>query len=213
MTMHRGSQGTLLCFCYISLLCFSFLPDIACALQTTSSVPIPFTNGSNDGRQLDIVLNITLQPPSAASDIASNSTFETGIMLNHDSITSTRVLLNGTISQSNSSAWTVNSLDVIVNRTLTGGATNVTFQGGFEGGAVSLPSGGLALDDLRLRVLVDHSLLEVFANDGRGRIASRIYPLSSDNWTASLFATLQSSASVTVEAAVYAMDSCWVASV
>ena len=220
-------------------------------MQATDSVPLPFTNVSNDGRQLDIVLNVTLIPPRAASDSGSISTFETGITLTHDSTTSTRVLLNGTISHSNSSVWTVNSLGVFANRTLTcaittsltglsfhgsrhlpkpacdfvygpnllrnrtltGGATNVTYQGGVEGGAVSVPSGGLALDDLSLRVLVDHSSLEVFANDGRGRIASRIYPLSSDKWTAAVFAVLQSAASVTVDAAVYVMKSCWGASV
>ena len=138
---------------------------------------MPFANTSNDGRQLDIVLNITLTPPHAASDSGSSSTFETGIILTHDSTTSTRVVLNGTISQSNTSVWAVNSLGVFVNRTLTGGATNVTYQGGFEGGAVSVPRSGSALDDLSLRVLVDHSLLEVFANEGRGRIASRPFVL------------------------------------
>ena len=96
---------------------------------------------------------------------------------------------------------------------MTGGATNVTYQGGFEGGAVSVPRDGLALDDLSLRVMVDHSLLEVFANDGRGRIASRIYPLSSNAWTVALFAVLQSAAVVNFDTAVYAMESCWVASI
>lgn len=184
-------------------------------MQATEFMSLPFTNKTNDGRQLDIVLNITLTPPPAASDSgsSSSSTFETGVILLHDGATSTRVLLNGTISQPSSSVWTVTSLGVFVNKSLTGGATNVTYQGGFEGGAASLPSGGLALDELSLRILVDHSLLEVFANEGRGRIASRIYPLSTGHWTAALFAVLQSAASVTVGAAVYAMESCWVASV
>lgn len=185
-------------------------------MQATDFVSLPFTNKSNDGRQLDIVLNITLTPPPAVSDpraSSSSSTFETGVILMHDSATSTRVFLNGTISQPNGGVWTVTSLGVFVNKTLTGGATNVTYQGGFEGGAVSVPSGGLSLDELSLRVLVDHSLLEVFANEGRGRIASRIYPLASGNWTAALFVVLQSAAGVTVDTAVYAMESCWVASV
>ena len=38
-------------------------------------------------------------------------------------------------------------------------------------------------------------------------------PLSCDDWTVAIFAVLQSAASVTVGAAVYAMESCWVASV
>lgn len=208
-TLEHNKSSTICIACC----CVLALSDSASALQATDSILLPFTNTSNDGRQLDIVLNITLTPPPAASVSGSNSTFETGIILTHDSTASTRVLLNGTIIQSNSSVWTVNSLSVFVNRTLTGGATNVTYQGGFEGGAVSVPGGGLALDDLSLRVLVDHSLLEVFANYGRGRIASRIYPLSRDRWTAAVFAVLQSAASVTVDAAVYAMESCWVASV
>ena len=177
-------------------------------MQAFSIVLLPTANSSNNGRQLDIVLNITVKPPTAAS--SSNSTFEVGIILNHDSTASTRVLLNGTFYQASSSNWTVNSLGVFVNRTATGGATNTTYQGGFEGGPVSVPSGGLALEDLKLRLLVDHSLLEVFADEGRGRIASRIYPLASDNWTVSLFAKLQADASTTVQTAVYAMDACWV---
>lgn len=159
------------------------------------------------------MLNITLQAPPPAAALGGHSAFETGITLTHDSLTSTSVLLRGSMGQSNSGVWTVTSLGMFVNRTLTGGATNVTYQEGLDGGAVSLPEGGLALDGLRMRVLVDHSLLEVLANDGRGRIASRIYPLSDHNWTVSLFATLQSAASVCVEAAVFAMESCWVASV
>lgn len=184
-------------------------------MQASDFVSLPFAYKSNDGRQLDIVLNITLTPPPAASDpgSSSSSTFETGVILLHDSATSTRVLLNGTISQPNGRVWTVTNLGVFVNKSLTGGATNVTYQGGLEGGAVSMPSGGLALGDLSLRVLVDHSLLEVFANEGRGRIASRIYPLASGNWTAALFAVLQTAAGVTVDTAVHAMESCWVASV
>lgn len=181
------------------------------AVQSTPMASAPFANTSNDGRQLDIVLNITMVAPAASS--GGNITFETGVMLTHDSTTSTRVLLNGTLTQANSSSWTVSTLGVYVNRTLSGGATNTTFQGGFEGGAVSVPAGGLALDDLQLRVLVDHSLLEVFANEGRGRVASRIYPLASDSWTATLFATMQSAGSVAVSAAVYGIDSCWVESV
>ncbi len=180
-------------------------------LQTTPMVTAPFINTSNDGRQLDIILDITLTPPTNTS--GTNSTFEAGVMLIHDSITSTRVLLNGSMTRVTSTTWAVSSLGVYVDRTLSGGATNTTYQGGHEGGAVSVPSGGLALDDLQLRVLVDHSLLEVFANQGRGRVASRVYPLSNDSWTVSMFATMQLAGSGVLSAAIYAMDSCWVDSV
>ena len=194
---------------YGDTLCYpaSCLPG----LQTTPLVTAPFSNTSNEGRQLDIILNITLTPHTNAS--GTDSTFEAGVMLTHDSTTSTRVLLNGTMTIANSTTWAVSSLGVFVNRTLSGGASNTTYQGGFEGGAVSVPSGGLALDALQLRVLVDHSLLEVFANQGRGRIASRVYPLSDDSWTVSMFATMQLAGSGVLSAAIYAMDSCWVDSV
>lgn len=178
--------------------------------QAKPLVTAPFSNTSDDGRQLDMILNITLTPPTTASAI--NSTFEAGVMLTHDSTTSTRVLLNGTMTQANNT-WTVSSLGVFVNRSLSGGATSTTYQGGVEGGAVSVPRGGLALDELQLRVLVDHSLLEVFADQGRGRIASRVYPLSNDSWTVSMFATMQLAGSGVISAAIYAMDSCWVDSV
>lgn len=171
----------------------------------------PFLDTSNDGRMLDILVNTTLSAPSKSS---GNDTFMTGIRLAHDTNTYTDVLLNGTITQANSSTWVVKSLGVYVDRRMTGGATNTTYQGGFEGGPVSVPAGGLSLEaGLQLRVLVDHSLLEVFANSGRGRISSRIYPLAEDHWGVSLGGGSSANSTITSEAVIYAMDSCWVESI
>ena len=171
----------------------------------------PFTNTSNDGRMLDIMLNVTFSAPATSS---GNDTFMTGIRLTHDDTTYTNVMLNGTITHINSSSWVVESLGVYVDRRMSGGATNTTYQGGYEGGPVSVPAGGLSLEaGLQLRVLVDHSLLEVFANAGRGRISSRIYPLADDDWSVSLFGSSSANSTITSQAVVYAMASCWVDSV
>ena len=171
----------------------------------------PFTNMSNDGRMLDIMVNATLSAPATSS---GNDTFMTGIRLTHDDNSYTNVMLNGTITHVNSSSWVVESLGVYVDRRMSGGATNTTYQGGYEGGPVSVPAGGLSLiAGLQLRVLVDHSLLEVFANAGRGRISSRIYPLANDDWTVSLIGSSSANSTIMSEAVLYAMDSCWVDSV
>ena len=171
-------------------------------------VAAPFTNTSNDGRMLDIMVNTTLSAPATSS---GNDTVMTGVRLTHDDATYTNVMLNGTITHINSSSWVVESLGVYVDRRMSGGATNTTYQGGYEGGPVSVPAGGMPLEaGLQLRVLVDHSLLEVFANTGRGRISSRIYPLADDSWTVSLIGSSSANSTIMSEAAIYAMDSCWV---
>lgn len=160
---------------------------------------------------LDSMVNVTLSAPSMSQ---GNDTFMTGIRLTHDDTTYTNVMLNGTIAQINSSTWVVEGLGVYVDRRMSGGATNTTFQGGYEGGPVSVPAGGLSLEaGLQLRVLVDHSLLEVFANTGRGRISSRTYPLADDHWTVSLIGSSTANSTIVSQAVIYSMDSCWVESV
>lgn len=96
-------------------------------LQRTMMVDAPFMNTSNDGRMLDIMVNATLSAPSMGS---GNDTFMTGVRLTHDPTTYTNVMLNGTITLANSSSWLVESLGVYVDRQMSGGATNTTYQVG-----------------------------------------------------------------------------------
>lgn len=72
---------------------------------------------------------------------------------------------------------------VYVDRTDSGPLTNTTV----EGGSIPLPPGGLTTEKLALQVLIDRSIIEVFALGGRGRIASRVYHIDADDWSLSLF--------------------------
>jgi hypothetical protein len=69
------------------------------------------------------------------------------------------------------------NMSVGVDRRLTGGHTNTTWQSGL----VPLPGGGaVPVEGLQLSVWVDHSVLEVFALKGLARLTSRIYPEEQD---------------------------------
>lgn len=68
--------------------------------------------------------------------------------------------------------------DVHVDRSLSGGMSNTKRQGG----PIKLPPGGQSASDvLQLHLLVDNSVLEVYAAGGRGVITTRIYPLTSED--------------------------------
>ena len=63
---------------------------------------------------------------------------------------------------------------------------------------------------LNLAVWVDHSVIEVFAMGGHGRVTSRIYPLTSASaWGVSAWARC-SLVDLSVMAEVYQVDSAWI---
>ena len=100
---------------------------------------------------------------------------------------------------------------MFVDRTKAGSHTNTTV----EGGPMPLPKARLPFTGIQLRVLIDHSLFEVFALGGKGRIASRVYPEDIENprWALGLLGVVGSNAA-TVEASVdvWEMQTSWIQS-
>lgn len=98
---------------------------------------------------------------------------------------------------------------VYIDNTLAGGHTNASI----EGGEIPLPAGGLSADDLKLHVLFDRSIFEIFALGGRARITSRVYPagILAPTWTLSLYGSVTGAvAAVSASAEVWQMSSCWI---
>ena len=96
---------------------------------------------------------------------------------------------------------------IYVDRSKAGRYTNTTL----EGGPILLPSGGLLASELVLNVFLDHSLIEVFALGGRGRISSRVYAedILRPKWELSLFGATAGGERVAVAAQVWSMRDCW----
>jgi beta-fructofuranosidase len=87
-----------------------------------------------------------------------------------------------------------------INRSKTGGDGN---QGNL-GGTLPLKKEETMVT---VRVFVDHSIVEAFAQGGRSAITARIYTDPSDNGIALMN---QGSAPTTVSVNVWEMDACWV---
>lgn len=89
------------------------------------------------------------------------------------------------VPDANGQGGRIMSAAVYVDTRNAGGATQAVLQGG----GVVLPPDGIPLEDLELRVFIDHSILETYALRGRSCITTRIYPLTQANegWGLSAF--------------------------
>jgi beta-fructofuranosidase len=173
--------------------------------NATGVVLLPADSASINAtsHQFDIEANFTLQG-QAANQTATP--FTVGIVIDTGNDTSTTTFLNGTAT-SGGNQTTVTQLGVYVDKRRSGAATNSTYNGGFEGGPVTLPPGGIAGSALQLRALVDHSIIEAFAQMGRGRVTSRVYPLTIDQpWIISVFGNYGTGNSVVASTAIYEME-------
>ncbi|MEW5308893.1 MAG: hypothetical protein WDW38_000814 [Sanguina aurantia] len=183
-------------------------------------------------RQMDVDASFLLKLPAGASGVIN---FEVGITLWTGPGQRTRFLLNGTgspqpasrcspptapaaattTSTLNPSAdpshcYVTHDLAVWADRSESGGLTNTSIS---HGGPVDLPTSGLDLESsLPLRVLIDHSVVEVYALVGRGRVTSRVYSLEAETaWGLQVFGRVGGSGfSMQAQVQVYEMDSCWV---
>lgn len=74
-----------------------------------------------------------------------------------------------------------------------------------------LPDGGLRSSALKLEILFDHSLFEIFALGGRGRIASRVYAedILQPDWKLSFWGHTSESDAIHVTAKLWEMEDCW----
>ncbi|KAK9814046.1 hypothetical protein WJX73_010187 [Symbiochloris irregularis] len=124
--------------------------------------------------QSEVVLNFSLP--------AEPGPFSCGLVLDGGNATRTLIGMNGSVAL-HDGAHVVMQAEVYVDRTRSGPLTNTTL----EGGSIPLPPGGLPTEKLALQVLIDRSIVEVFALGGRGRIASRVYHVSDEDWSLSVF--------------------------
>ncbi len=81
-----------------------------------------------------------------------------------------------------------------------------------------LPPRGVLATDLRLHMLLDRSLIEIFALGGRGRVASRVYPagMLHPEWSLSVFGGfggLDSAGAPNATVQLWNMSECWVESI
>jgi len=96
---------------------------------------------------------------------------------------------------------------IIVNRTMS--SLSQYADNSIEGGPVVVGAGGKSgVRQRRLDVWLDHSVIEVFSNMGRGRIASRVYPTLEESVHVYLFVEGTGSVNVT-RVDVWGMKSIW----
>ena len=147
---------------------------VAVAEGDVVDVPLDFPKGpSFRGRQMDVVANFTLTlPPGNAAQ------FTIGVELYTGFYDFTPIFFIGSLS-SGASGPVVDDVEMWLHRSRSGGYTGK--RGRMQGGRVTTPSTS-PTNVLSLRLLVDHSIVEVFAQGGRVRTTSHIYPRGEDNW-------------------------------
>ncbi|EIE20550.1 hypothetical protein COCSUDRAFT_67413 [Coccomyxa subellipsoidea C-169] len=172
----------------------------AVTLPSNGSQELNLTQSSSMGRQTEIMAAFAV---AANGSQGGQQPFSIGIQLSTGQGTFTQITVNGTAAAIANGSLNIAQAGVYVDRSKSGGHTNTTTQGG----PIPLPASGLSVPAATLRIFVDHSLLEVYALDGRGRVTSRIYPAGmEDSWNVSVFGAF-GAAPATVDASVWEMGS------
>ncbi len=164
--------------------------------------------GLEPRRQLELLAHFTITPPdgTAASTPPAGIPFTLGATVDLAQGNRVEVSLNGTARLDGAGGLRVADVEMLVDTTHAGGAT----QAAKWGGPVPLPRDGLPASRLQVRVFVDRSVIEVFGLGGRQRTTVRVYPLDpSTSWGLSLSARAQG-ATVAAAASVWEVGSCWV---
>ncbi|KAF8057146.1 ISA1 [Scenedesmus sp. PABB004] len=170
-------------------------------LVAPGSAPAPGARGAT-ARQFEVQLRFSLAPRRGAAPqgAAAGARGPPGLRLApHEFAVGVRLLTGGTThvdaylrgalaarpgGGAGAAGLLLTALSVWVDRSAAGGGTNTTAPP--EGGPVPLPGGGggdgggggaaLPARGLALSLWVDHSVLELFAEGGLARVASRVYP-------------------------------------
>lgn len=139
---------------------------------------------SNGTQQFEALVTFALD--AGQSSNAAELNYNVGIALTTGAAEHTVIRAAGTWTPPrDGQGGRVLSAAVYVDTRNSGGATQAELQGGI----VPLPPQGIAVEQLQLRVFVDHSIVETYALDGRACITTRIYPLTPySNWGLSVFA-------------------------
>ncbi|KAK9814708.1 hypothetical protein WJX72_010239 [[Myrmecia] bisecta] len=177
--------------------------------RQTAILPLGALNSSQPGalgRQMDLTVQFNLALPANAS---SPLPFTVGAVLSTSNGSYTVIQLTGQAAPA-SNGTSIANATMSADRSMSGGATN-TSSAARQSGPVIVPAGS----PLNLRIFVDHSVIEVFAVDGHGRLTTRIYPVAYNpqSWGLALFGTVGSGSQagqVASDATVYAMGNTWV---
>lgn len=191
------------------------LPDAGQLLTLFPESSLPSDGlAANRSRQFHARLAFTISPPAGGSfNFTSAARLFTGGGTHVD------VLLQGAASPNGpgQAAAIINALRVAVDKNNTGGFTPQVQEGGpvplpvKEDNGTSASGWLLPQTQLTLDVFVDHSLVEVYAMDGLGRVSSRIYPADETvSWGLAAFGSAAPGGMVSLSAAdVWAMDNAW----
>ena len=168
-----------------------------------SSIVLP---ASAPLRQLELLAAFNLSGAAPTSEGQQRFRYTVGATVQMGRGSQLAVTLSGTAVDDSADGPRITQAGMWVNTSGVGGAT----QGGVWGGLIALPAGGMPATDLRLRLLVDHSVVEAFGLGGRMRATARVYPLDpAASWGVSLFARLPGGAAV-ADTSVWRLGSCWV---
>jgi hypothetical protein len=208
------------------------LPELN-SLVPVSTVPgwVPGANSKlpasqTTARQFEIQANFTLTPAEGANSttataqpdirnrfkLNNSNEFAVGVRIEFGNNTYADAYIKGSLEDS-----TLTSLSVWIDKSQAGGGTNTTW---LEGGPVPLPADptkawNVPWEPLQISVWVDHSVIEVFAMRGLGRISSGVYPEDdSVAWGASAWGVgpeVGSGWRGHMDAEVWEMKSAWLA--
>ncbi|KAI3424966.1 hypothetical protein D9Q98_008347 [Chlorella vulgaris] len=157
-------------------------------------------------RQFELLAFLNLSSSLPPSEGQQRFSFSVGAVVEMGANSSLAISFNGTCVDDSSAGPRLAGVEMWVDTRRVGGAT----QGNVWGGPVTLPAEGLSASNMQLRVLVDHSLVEVFGLGGRQRTTVRAYPLDAEaSWGIAMFADAPGGA-VVASANVWEMASCWV---
>ena len=156
---------------------------------------------ASEGSRRTMDIDLTFELEVSGGD---ERAFECGVALVTGERKYTKMLLKGSV-QGRGDDIKVSKLEMWVDRRQTGGGTHASMQGG----AATLPEGAIG-GKIPLRILVDNSVLEVFAGEGRVRSTSRIYPAGDGDWSLSVFSDSDEEVDISVTADVWEMGKAWV---
>jgi sucrose-6-phosphate hydrolase SacC (GH32 family) len=174
-------------------------------------------------RQMEAQLWFNLTAGTSGSGNASaGQPFKVGARVFTGNNTYVDVFINGTTASgadnttnsannaSNAHAARIATMFLWVDRSNAGGYTNTTFV---EGGPVPTPvAGSWLLSDtkLQLSMFIDHSMWEVYAQGGLGRVTSRVYPSDDTvDWGLGVFGDAGNGGQVLMDGAVWNMENAW----
>ncbi len=170
-----------------SILCPQPSPQSVVSIIPTTTFQNPADN-NNSMMQVEAIVQFRLTTDLSTTTTAGREQpYNVGISLLTGRSGEASIRATGTWvpADANGNQARIMSAAVYVDTRNAGGATQPTLQGG----GVVLPPDGIPVEELELRVFIDHSIMETYALRGRTCITTRIYPLTqaTDGWGLGVF--------------------------